>query len=69
MDGGSCYIVVEGEITCHESDDDDYAFQVLKSRSLSLGCNGPKSISVRHFEDDAEEHVLEWRRRTKTTQH
>lgn len=61
MGGGDCYVVITGEITCHESPDDDNGFQVLRGHPLSLQ-SGDVGITVRHYEDETEECVQEWRR-------
>lgn len=51
MGGGSCHIVIEGEIVCQETPDDDNGFQVIAGNQLNLQA-GDKGITVRHFSED-----------------
>jgi hypothetical protein len=60
MDGGDCHVIVEGSITCHEKPDDENGFQVLPDQQLHLA-NGVKGVTVRHYSDEVERQVQEWR--------
>lgn len=58
----SCYIHLDGELVCHEASDDDNSFQIARGMPIFLQLEN-KGITIRHHEDPAEEHVLEWRSR------
>lgn len=60
MDGGSCYIHLSGEITCHEGLDDDNGFQVIQGAPLCLSAED-RGVTVRHYLDEVEPYVAEWR--------
>ncbi len=60
MDGGSCYLSIEGEVVCQETPDDSNGFQVIKGNSLSLA-SGNRGVTVRHHSDEPEPHVIQWR--------
>jgi len=51
MGGGSCRLVMPGEITCHEESDDEFGFHVSEGDQLNLG-NGESGITVRHHLND-----------------
>lgn len=51
MDDGSCYIIIEGEIACQETPDDNNGFQVIVGSQLNLQKNN-KGITVRHFSEE-----------------
>ena len=61
MDGGKCFIHIEGEITCQETPDDDIGFQVVRGGPLCLQ-SGDRGITARHHADAPEPHVIQWRR-------
>ena len=61
MGGGSCHAALIGEIVCQETPDDDKGLQVLKGMPLCLG-TGDRGITIRHYTDMPEKHVMEWRR-------
>jgi len=61
MGGGSCHMVIPGDLVCHEGPSDYDFFQVIAGKPLCLKV-GDFGITVRHYEDELEEHVAEWRR-------
>ena len=52
MGGGSCRLVLPGEIVCHEKEDDENNFQVVKGLQLELTADGIQGVTVRHFSED-----------------
>ncbi|MDP2655219.1 MAG: hypothetical protein Q8P17_01525 [bacterium] len=64
MGDGHCYVALAGEVTCHESADDEHAFHVGKSEPLSLA-DGDKGFTIRHYTDQPEPFVAEWRRQCR----
>ena len=60
MGGGGCHVIVEGSIICHEEPDDENSFQLLFGQPLHLAI-GKKGVTVRHYLDEVEEQVKEWR--------
>ncbi len=51
MGGGYCYAVIEGEITCQETPDDENGFQVGIGNQLNLQAD-KQGVTVRHFSED-----------------
>jgi len=51
MGGGSCHLSIEGDIVCHEGDDDSNGFNVSKGNQLALQ-GGTQGVTVRHFSED-----------------
>ena len=60
MGGGKCYVQLDGDIVCHSGPDNDAGFQVIKGKPLCLQ-SGDLGVTVRHYEDEPEPHVKEWR--------
>lgn len=60
MGGGSCTLLLAGEVTCQETPDDDNGVQVLPGKPLFLGADD-RGITIRHHQEPAEDSVLEWR--------
>lgn len=50
MDGGSCHVLVPGEISCQEDPDDDRGFQVGLGNQLNLKSDNV-GITVRHHSE------------------
>ena len=62
MDGGACYVHIDGEIECHSSQDGDAGFQVIKGKPLCLKLkSGDVGVTVRHYKDEPEPFVKRWR--------
>ena len=61
MDGGKCYIALDGEIICHEGPDCDVGLHIAKNKLIALK-NGDNGVTIRHCEDELEPQVAEWRR-------
>lgn len=59
MDGGTCRLVIEGEIICHEPADTDTAFRIGRGEPVHLQ-NGAVGVRMRHEFDDPEPHVEAW---------
>lgn len=63
MGGGNCFVHLDGEITCHEGQDDDNGFQVIRGAPLNLmdfANDDNNGVTVRHYLDKPEQHVMEW---------
>lgn len=60
MNSGSCHVHISGEIICHEYPDNGGRFRVLHGFPLSIQQRNA-GVTVRHCEDEPEEHVTEWR--------
>ena len=50
MGGGDCTIIIEGEISCHERENNEEAFHVSMGNQLSLESR-KKGITIRHFSE------------------
>lgn len=50
MGEGNAYVIVEGEINCHETEDDDKGFRVSRGQHLALK-SGDRGVTVRHYLD------------------
>lgn len=59
MGGGSCRVVIAGEITCHEGPDDDNKFSIAQDKPVHLQSDDT-GVTVRHFLDKPEPHVASW---------
>lgn len=59
MGGGSCYLVVEGDIVCQEAPDDKNVFQVIPGKPLVLANSG-RGVTVRHYSDKPERGRVLW---------
>lgn len=53
MGGGSCHILIEGEIICHEGPDDENGFHVSKGEKLDVGAE-EKGLTVFHHSENHE---------------
>lgn len=62
MDGGSCRVVIPGEIICHEYPDDDNNYSIAPGNPVHLR-DGDIGVTIRHYLDDPEPHVTAWRNR------
>jgi hypothetical protein len=51
MDGGACYLFLEGEVVCHEGEDNNDGMHVSEGKLLVLK-SGTKGITVRHCCDE-----------------
>ena len=51
MGGGNCHLVLEGEIVCHEGEDDENGMHVSRGNPLPLQ-SGTSGITVRHHLDE-----------------
>lgn len=54
MGGGDCYLILPGEIICHEKEDDENNFQVIKGSQLELTEDGVQGVTIRHFSENIE---------------
>lgn len=54
MGGGSCHLILPGDIICHQKEDDDNGFQVIKGLQLELTADGVQGVTIRHFSEDLE---------------
>lgn len=54
MGGGDCHLDLPGEIVCHQKEDDDNNFQVIKGLQLELSADGIQGVTIRHFSEDLE---------------
>lgn len=61
MGGGSCYVALLGEITCHDDPDNEKGFHVGLGEPLSLDEGGDRGVTVRHHTDPVEDQVAKWR--------
>jgi len=56
MGGGSCRVVIQGTIVCHEQPDSEGVFKVAQGNPLHL--QGEETgVTVRHHEDFREDHT------------
>jgi len=55
MGSGSCRLVLSGnDIICHQKEDDENGFQVIKGLQLELTADGIQGVTIRHFSEDIE---------------
>ncbi len=59
MGGGSCRVVIPGEITCHESPDDNDKFGIARGKPVHLQMDAV-GVTVRHYLDQPEPQVAAW---------
>lgn len=61
MGDGSCYIHLDGEVTCQEEPDDDNGLQIGRGNPICLQ-GGNRGVTIRHYADEPEAHVTAWRK-------
>ena len=51
MDGGHCRLVIPGEITCHEGEDNESGFHVSDGNPLTLGDDVTR-VTIRRYKNE-----------------